>query len=169
MTAIGKDIDILCGFTPVLMGAGANTGARIDLKNYGAVTFVGYFAVGAAAEPPIMTLQEHTAKTGGTSANLVIIDEYFTKVEATLDGDEAWTRVTQTAAATVTDATWDDANEAMAAFTVNADQLTSGYDWVSVNVADIGGAVTEKPGCVFAVATDLRVQRAPANLPQPNA
>ncbi|KKL23022.1 hypothetical protein LCGC14_2429620, partial [marine sediment metagenome] len=35
-----------------------------------------------------MTLQEHTALTGGTSTNLVVIDTYFQKEEATLDGDE---------------------------------------------------------------------------------
>jgi hypothetical protein len=92
--------------------------------------------------------------------------EYFQKEEATLDGDEAWTRVTQTAASTVTDADWDDANEVLVAFSVSADELSDGYEWVSVDVADPG---TAHVGCVFAVASSLRVQRAPANLPQPNA
>ncbi len=172
MTAIyglGADFDILHGITPINLGAGNNTGARINMMNYAAVTFVGYFAVGAAAEPPTMTLQEHTALTGGTSTNLVVIDEYWQKEELALDGDEQWEKVTQTAAATVTDATWDDANEVLVAFTVNASQLSDTYTHLSVNVADIGGAITEKPGMVLAIGYGLRVQRTPANLVQPNA
>lgn len=166
-TEIGKTIDVLCGFTPVNMATAANTGARINMENYQKVTFIGYFATGGAGEAPTMTLQEHTAASAGTSADLAVIDTYYTKSEATLDGDEAWTEVTQTAAATVTNATWDDALEALVVFTVDADELSDGYDWVSVNVADVGS--TAKVGTVLAVATELRVQRTPQNLPQPNA
>ena len=136
---LGADFDIGSQIGPVDLATGANTGHRIHLMNYGAVTFVGYLATGTAAEAPTFTLQEHTAATAGTSTNLVVIDEYFTKVEATLDGDETWTRVTQTAAATVTDATWDDANEVLVAFKVRAEQLSDTYEWVSVNIADPGG------------------------------
>lgn len=165
-TEIGKSIDILHQITPVDLATAANTGARINMENYGKMTFVGYFATGTAAEAPTMTLQEHTAKTGGTSADLAVIDTYYQKEEATLDGDEAWTAVTQTAAATVTDADWDDANEVLVAFTVDADELSDGYEWLSVNIADTG---TAQVGTVFAIATELRVGRKPANLPQPNA
>jgi hypothetical protein len=166
LKGLGNEFDVLCGFTPVDLGTAGATGARVNMENYGRITWVGYLATGTAAQAPTFTLQEHTAATAGTSTNLAVITEYFQKEEATLDGDEAWTRVTQTAAATVTDADWDDANEVMVAFSVDADQLSDGYEWVSVNVADPG---TAHIGCVFGVASDLRVQRAPQNLPQPNA
>ena len=163
---LGNTFDVLCGFTPVDMGTAANTGARVHMENYEGLCFVGYIATGTAAEAPTFTLEEHTALTGGTSADLAVIAEYWQKEEATLDGDEAWVRVAQTAAATVTDADWDDANEVMVAFQVRADQLTDGYRWASVSVADTG---TAHIGTVFAVGYGLRVQRTPANLAQPNA
>lgn len=163
---LGADFDIGSQIVPVDLADGANTGHRIHLMNYGAVTFVGYLATGTAAEVPTFTLQEHDALTGGTSANLVVIDEYWQKEEATLDGDETWTRVAQTAAATVTDADWDDANEVLVVFKVRAEQLSDGFEWVSVNVADTG---TAHLGCVFAIMHDLKVQRSAQNLVQPNA
>ena len=163
---LGNEFDVLCGFTPVDLGTAGATGARVHMENYGRITWCGYLATGTAAEAPTFTLKEHTAATAGTSAALAVITEYFQKEEATLDGDETWTRVTQTAASTVTDADWDDANEVLVAFSVDADQLSDGYGWVSVDVADPG---TAHVGCVFGVASDLRVQRAPQNLAQPNA
>jgi hypothetical protein len=165
-TEIGKTFDVCTQIIPVDLATAANTGHRINMENYQYATFFGYFAAGTAGEAPTMTLQEHTANTGGTSANLVVIDTYYQKEEASLDGDETWTAVAQTAAATVTDADWDDANEVLVGFTVSADELSDGYDWLSVNIADTG---TAHIGCVFAVMSGLRVQRKPGNLPQPNA
>jgi hypothetical protein len=163
---LGADFDIGTQIGPVDLADGANTGHRIHLMNYGAVTFVGYLGVGTAAEAPTFTLQEHNANTGGTSQNLAVIDEYWQKEELALDGDETWTRVAQTAAATVTDADWDDANQVLVAFKVRAEQLTDAFEWVSVNVADPG---TAHIGTVFAIMHDLKTQRTAQNLVQPNA
>ncbi len=165
-TELGKTFDILSQIVPVDLADGANTGHRIDMKNYDKVTFVYYTGIGTAAEAPTITLQEHTANTGGTSTNLVKIDEWYIKSEATLDGDETWTKTTQTAAATATDATWDDVVQVLMCFTIDADMLSDGYEWISCNIADTG---TAHLGCMLAIATGLRVQRTPANLPQPNA
>ncbi len=167
VNGLGRVFDVFHCVTPVDLAAGASTGARIHLKNYDSVAFVFYKATGGAAEAPTLTLQEHTANTGGTSTNLAVIDTYYQKEEATLDGDETWTKVTQTAAATVTDADWDDANEVMVVFEVHADQLSSGYEWVSVNIDDPG--TTAQVAGLLAIGYNLRQQRTPANLPQPNA
>jgi len=163
---LGHTFDVLSCIVPIDLATGANTGHRIHMKNYDKLAFVAAFNNGTAGEAPTITLQEHTAKTGGTSTNLVEIDTYWKKEEAQLDGDETWTKVTQTAAATITDADWDDANEAIVVFEVGADQLSSGYEWLSVNIADTG---TAQVGTVFAIGHGLRQQRTPANLPQPNA
>jgi len=136
------------------------------MANYGQITWYGFLATGTAAQAPTFTLQEHTAASGGTSQNLATIAEFFYKEEATLDGDETWTRATQTAAATVTDADWDDANQVLVAIAqVNAEDLSAGYAWVSINVADPG---TAHIGCVFGVCEDLRIQRRPDRLADPN-
>ena len=163
---LGAGFDVGSVIVPIDLAAGANTGHRIHLENYGAVAFVGYLNNGTAAEAPTFTLQEHNAASGGTSQNLAVIDKYYQKEEAALDGDETWTEVTQTAAATVTDADWDDANEVVVVFEVRAEQLSDGFEWVSVNIADTG---TAHVGAVLAIMYDLKVQRAPQNLPNPNA
>jgi pyruvate carboxylase len=163
---LGANFDIGSVIVPVDIADGTNTGHRIHLKNYGAVTFVGYITTGTSAENPVFDLKEANALTGGTSQDLDIIDEYWKKEEAILDGDETWTRVTQTAASEVTDATWDDANQVIVAFKVRAEQLSDGYEWVSVDVASLS---TAHIGCVFAIMHNLKVQRSPQNLVQPNA
>ncbi len=166
-TGLGFGFDIGSVIIPVNLQTGTNTGHRIHLQNYGAVTFVGYLAAGDSGQNPTFDLQEATAASGGTIGDLDVIDEYWQKEEASLDGDETWTRVTQTAASEVTDVDWDDANEVLVAFTVRAEQLTDGYEWVTIVVAQPGGGTPL--GCVFAIMHDLKVQRAPQNLVQPNA
>ena len=166
MAKLGQDYDVGTSIIPVDLATGANTGHRLHMKNYGGVGFYAYIAVGTAAEAPTITLQEHNAATGGTSQNLVVIDTYHEKTELALDGDEAWATSTQTAAATLTDATWDDAGQSLIAFEVEADQLSDDFEWLSVNIADTG---TAHLGCVFHVMYDLAVQRKPANLAQPNS
>lgn len=163
---LGADFDVGSQIGPVDLATGANTGHRIHLMNYGAVTFVGYLATGTAAENPIFTLREHNANTAGTSQDLAVVDEYWQKEEASLDGDETWTRVAQTAAAAVTDVVWDDANQVLVAFKVRAEQLTDAFEWVSVDIASLS---TAHIGVVFAIMHDLKVQRSPQNLVQPNA
>ncbi len=162
---LGSSYDVFTQIIPVDLGAGANTGHRIHMENYGGIGFFGYITTGTAAEAPTFVLQEHDAATAGNSQDLDIVVEYYQKEEAVLDGDEAWVAVTQ-AAGDVTDADWDDANQVLVGFQVFAEQLTDAFEWVSVNVADTG---TAHIGCVFGIGFDLKVQRAPANLAQPNA
>lgn len=167
-TGLGVDFDVLSVIVPIDLADGANSGHRIHLQNYGAVTFCGYVGAGSAGEAVNFNVQQHDAASSGNSKDLDAIDTYYQKEEATLDGDETWVKVTQTAGEHVTDADWDDANQVLVAFTVRAEDLDvdNGYEWVSVDVADTG---TAHIGCVFAVASDLKVQRAPENLPNPNA
>ncbi len=169
MTAInglGASFDVLTQIVPVDLQTGANSGHRVNMQNYEGICFIGYLATGTAAQAPTFDVKEHTLLTAGTSQDLDVITEYWQKEEASLDGDETWTRVTQAAASEVTDADWDDANELMVAFQVGQDQMSDGYTHISVDVAQPG---TAHIGCVFAIGYGLRVQRTPANLVQPNA
>ncbi len=166
LLGLGASFDIGHVIVPVDFGTTTNTGDRIHMENYGGICFVGYIAVGTAAQNPVFNLQEHDAATAGNSQDLDVVVEYHEKTELDLDGDEAWVTTTQAADAAVTDVTWDDAGQTLVAFEVYAEQLTDTFEWLSVDVADPG---TAHLGCVLAIMFDLKVMRAPANLVQPNA
>lgn len=166
MQGLGRTFDVCSGIVAVNLGTAANTGHRLHMRNYETVAIVACFNNGTAAEAPTITLQEHNANTSGTSANLAVISEYYKKEEASLDGDETWTRVTQTAAATITNADWDDANQVLVVFEVEAASLSAGYEWLSVNIADTG---TAQVGCVLYIPHGLKIQARPDSLAQPNA
>lgn len=140
---LGPDYDLSIGFSPVDMAAAANTGKRVSMANVKSVDVVLVKAAGTAGEDPVLTLQSHTASTGGVSTNLAVITEYYVKSEATLDGDETWTKVTQAAAATISDpggAGTSAESEQIVVFNVRADQLPLTDNYISVDVADVGAA-----------------------------
>lgn len=162
---LGRLFDISMGINVVDLGAGANTGNRVSLKNADAVTVLVVKEVSTDGEPVVLTLKEHTASSSGTSRDLAKIDTVYKKTEATLDGDETWTKVTQAASATFTEATADDTLQGIYAFTVRADQLSSDAAYISVDIADTGTAGTL--GTVLYILHDLAVRRAPENLVAP--
>lgn len=163
MEALGRLFDISCGVAVVDIAGGAQTGNRVSLRNCSGVTVVFFKEAGAASEATTLTLQEHTASSAGTSQNLAIIDHYYLKSEATLDGDETWTKVTQSAAATVVPAVSD--TQQILVFTVLADQLSDGYGYINVSTADTTTA--GQLGGILYILHDLKVQRAPASLVAP--
>lgn len=167
MDALGRLFDISTGFVPVDMQT-AQTGKRVSLRHCGGVTVVLFKAAGTAGDDPTLTLKEHTASSGGTSQNLAVIDEYWIKTEAALDGDETWARETQSAAATIADPGGDGTSaesQQIVVFEVDGRQLSDGFDYISVDVADTG--TNAQLGCVLYLLRDLNVQRAPASLVAP--
>jgi len=132
----------------------AADGVWIALKGAAAgVTFSCYLA-GAVGDT--YTLQE-AKDSGGTGAqNLVNISEYWTN---TGNGSDAWTRRTQTAAATVVTAAAATQNAMVCE--VEGTSLSDGYRYVKLTST---GA-----GTVNALTRDLGAMRAPANLPATGA
>lgn len=171
MQGLGRLFDIGSGIGPVAdLAAGANTGHRVHLKNASAVTVVAYLgAVSAGTDTTVLDLQEANAATGGTLRDLDVITQWFVKAETVLDGDETWTKVTQAAASEIslTGATYA-AQQLIVAFSVDAAQLSTDYEWISVDIADAGVGGT-RAGCVLYLLHDLAVQRTPENLAQLNA
>lgn len=163
MEALGRLFDLSCGVAPVDLAGGAQTGNRVSLKNCSGATVVFFKEAGAAAEATTLDLQQHTVSTGGTPADLDIIDHYYLKSETTLDGDETWTKVTQSVASEVTPAASD--TQQILVFHVGADQLSDGYQYISVNTTDTTTA--GQLGSILYILHDLNVQRAPANLVAP--
>lgn len=166
MWGLGSTFDILSAFTPVDFNtADAATGHRVHMRNYNSLACVLYKGAGTAGADPVITVQEHTAATGGTSANLAVIDTVFYKRETTLDGDEQWSKTTQTAAATYNDTVLAEA-EGIVVVQVEASQLSAGYEWLSFNIA--ATVANAQLVCGFYVASGLKVMRSPELLAQPN-
>lgn len=167
MEALGRLFDISTGVVPVDLQT-AQTGKRVSLRNAGGCTVVIFKAAGTAGDDPTFTLRQHTASSSGTSADLAVIDHYYLKTEATLDGDETWVKETQSAAATIVDPGGDGTSaeaQQIIAIEVDATELSDGYDYISLDTTDTGS--NAQLGCVLYLLRDLTVQRAPANLVAP--
>jgi hypothetical protein len=137
---LGPDYDISLGVAPLDLGT-ARTGGRINMANVKSVDIVFVKGAGTAADDPTVTLRSHDASTGGNSADLAIITEYYLKSEATLDGDEVWTKETQSAAATIADPGGDGTSaesEQIVVINVRADQMPAADNWLSLDIADVG-------------------------------
>lgn len=161
MKGLGRLFDLAPGVIPVDLSGGAVTGKRISLRDARSVAFVVFKGLEAGTDDPVLTFQQHTANTGGTSANLAVVTEYYKKSAVSVAGTETWTKVTQAASQTVT-LTSEAANQGIYVVQISADSLSDGYQYVSVNSADAGS--TAQLGGILAVLFDLEVQRAPENL-----
>ncbi len=97
--------------------------------------------VAGVSEDPTLTLRSHTAASGGSSADLPVITEYYVRSEATLDNDETWTKVTQAAAATIADPGGvgsSGSSQQLVVVNVRADQMPDAHNYLSLNVSDVG-------------------------------
>lgn len=161
MDALGRLIDINPGTVPVDLNTAGSTGLRTNMRDCTGITFV--VLLGAAAsgtEDVTLDLQQHTAFSGGTTQDLDIVKQYWVKSEATLDGDETWTKVTQAAASEVTlaGATYAQV-QTLVVIEVDAAKLSDGFTHVSLNLTDPGSVA--RLGAVLAIRHELSVQRAP--------
>ena len=167
--ALGRLFDITSVISVVDGSNGDVTANRVRLNNADGICFVAFFDAGTAGDDLAFDLQEHNASSGGTSQDLDIITVSYLKTETTLDGDETWSKITQSAASEVVDpgaAGTTAEQENIWVVEVGADQLSDGFDWVSLNLTDFGSAST-KFGGVLGILYDLADQRAPENLAAP--
>lgn len=165
-SALGRLFNVSLGAVPADAVAAAITGSRVHLKDVGGVSFI---VVASAGSTDILDvdLQEHNAATGGTSQDLDIITKYYYQSETTLDGDETWTEGSQTAASEITNI-GAASEEQLVVIEVRSEQLSDGFEWVSLNVPDLGTNGT-KYVAILNVVHDLMVMRKPTNLAQLNA
>jgi hypothetical protein len=163
MDALGRLFDIGLGWAPVdIDTANAATGKRLSLARASGVTFVVAGGVGAA-DDLVLDVQQHTAYTGGTSADLDVVTKWWIKAETALDNDESWVKVEQTAASecTVVGATYG-AMQKIVVIEVDAASLSAGYSHVSLNAA-VTTATAQLTTCLY-IVHDLAAQRTPSNL-----
>lgn len=169
MEALGRLFDLSTGWVPVDAQT-AQTGKRVSLRNATGCTVVVFKAAGTAGDDHSYDLQQHTAASGGTTADLDIVDHYYLKAEATLDGDETWSKLTQTAASEIAEAgaAGTSAEEQqILVIEVDAAQLSDGYTHISLNSGG-EGSNAQLSACLY-ILHDLTSQRTPANLTNPQA
>lgn len=164
--ALGRLFDVSIGAVPTDAVAGAITGKRVSLKNAGGCTIL-VATTGASTDITDVDLQQHTAASSGTTSDLDIITYYYYKSEATLDGDETWTKGTQSAASEITNV-GAASEELLLAIEVEATQLSDGYDYISLDIPDLGTNGTRHCTILY-VLRDLARQRAPQLLAAPLA
>lgn len=168
MSALGKVFDIGSAFSPVDFNTSdAATGHRVHMRNYESIAFVLFKGAGTAGADPVVTVQEHNANTGGTSQNLAVITEFYSKTETTLDGDEVWVRTAQAAAATANMGLTTAEEEGIHVLQFEAPQLSAGFEWISCNIAATVANAQLVAGLY--ILTGLKVMREPTKLAQLNA
>lgn len=163
MHGLGRLFDIGLGAPPAATN-GAVTGQRVHLNNCAGVTVVLVGGVATGGDDLQVDLQQHTASSSGTTADLDVITEYWLKSAVAIDNSETWTRYTQAAASEIAVAASEttDIEQNILVFEVEASSLSDGYEWISVNVPDLGTG--DKTLTVLYFMRDLAVQRTPANL-----
>lgn len=138
---------IAAAFVPVDMQAGANNGDWVNMANYQRVLAVLFKAAGTAGDDPIFKLQQ-AKDAAGTGAKDLLFTTIYSKVGAALTALGQFTKITQAAATSYTDATSAEA-QAIIAVEVLAEQLDSdgGFTHIQLSVADVGG--NAQLGCGF--------------------
>jgi len=160
---LGSEIDIVPIILPLDLQT-ARLGDYVSLKNWQGVVFVFFKGVGTAAEDPTLTFKQATTVAGGSEKDFANVTTIFKK-QGTLTGVGAWTKVTQTAAATFVGDGTSAESEGLYAIQIDAAELDqdNGFDCVTVNVADVG--ITAQLGCIFAILYGPRYGGAADTLP----
>lgn len=162
MLGLGKDYDIGLALAPVDLATAGATGKRISMHDCSGIDIVLVYAAGTDGDDPVPSLQQHTAYTGGTSADLATMTTIYRKAETLLDNDESWVKTTQTAAAIMTAVADDAQKQKIYVIHVDAASLDDGYQWISVNQADLSN--NAQLACFLYLKVGLKVKRTPPNL-----
>ncbi len=140
-------------FVPVDISTGANAGDWVSLENYTRVVCVLFAAAGTAGDDPVIDINQATSAAGANTkaVEFTVINE---KV-GTLTSVTSWTRTTQTAAGTYTNAASAEAQKIMAV-EVRADELDvdNGFTFLQMSIADVG--TNAQIGCAFYIMLDPR-------------
>ena len=164
MQGLGRSYDIGFCCPPVDANTAGVTGKRTSFKNCRMVYACAMVAIaGGGSDSEVYTLNQANAASGGTSSSFAVITKYYLKTGAstTMANTESWTQTTQAAGSTVTLAL--SAKEHILAIPVYADQLSDGYSYISLDLADPGSGGTRFCS-IFYIHSDLEVGRKPANL-----
>lgn len=132
-------LQIVEGFVIVDLQTGANTGDYVSMKGYDRIVVLFTSAVGTAGDDPTITLQQATSVSGGSVKALNFDTIYRKQATTDLSSTGQWTKTTQTATNTYTEATSAE-EDAMWAVEFRAADLDAdgGFDCLRATIADIG-------------------------------
>jgi len=144
---------VCAGFIPVDMSTAANSGDWLNMENYESVVFLLYKAAGTAGDDPTLTIQQAT-DASGTGAKALTFTDIYVK-QGTLTSVGQYTRTTQAAANTYTDATSAEI-AAIWGVQVRAEDLDieNAFTFVQGSVADVG--VNAQLGALLCIGINAR-------------
>lgn len=157
--ALGQVFDIVPAIIPLDLQT-ARSGDWVSVRNCTGVSIVVFKGAGTSGDDPTLTLNKATAVDGTGSTTAAVIDTYYRK-EGTLTSVGTWTKVSQTAAATIACSATSAESEAIYVIEVNPETLGA-YDCLQIAVADVGS--NAQLGCALYILHGLKLAETPANL-----
>lgn len=153
---------IVSGFAPISMTA-ARTGDVVCMKNYRRCLVLFHKAVGTAGDDPTITLLQGTDVAFLTNKALNFTTVYVKQDPTSLGDVGQWTKVTQAAGNTYTDATSAE-QQALWAIDIKAEDLDikNNYDCVRASISDVG--TNAQLGDVLYILYDPINSTAPENM-----
>jgi len=132
-------VQVVEGFAPVDLQDGANDGDWVSMKLYNRIAVIFKASVGTAADDPTITLQQATDVAGAGVKDLDFTVIHTKQAATDLSSTGQYTKVTQTAANTYTEATAAE-QDLIWIIEFKGDDLdvTNAFDCVRATVADIG-------------------------------
>lgn len=158
-----EQAQVVWGFGPVNMATAANTGDVVSLKNYRRCLILFVKGIGTAGDDPTLTVLQGTDVAFGTNKALTFTTVYHKMDLTSLNQIGQWTKVTQAAANTYTDATSAEQAAIWAVeFKAEDLDLANNYDCIRASVADIG--TNSQLGALMYVLSDPVFSMAPADM-----
>jgi hypothetical protein len=129
---------IVSGFAPIALTT-ARTGDVVSLKNYRRCLVLFHKGIGTASDDPTITILQGTDVAFGTTKALDFTTIYVKQDPTTLADVGQWTKVTQSASNTYTDATSAE-RAALWAIDFKAEDLdiANNYDCLRASISDVG-------------------------------
>ena len=129
---------IVSGFAPIVLTT-ARTGDVVSLKNYRRCLVLFHKGIGSAGEDPTITIMQGTDVAFGTNKALDFTTIHVKQDPTSLGDVGQWTKVTQSAANTYTDATSAE-QAALWAIEFKAEDLdtANNYDCIRASIGDVG-------------------------------
>ena len=129
---------IVSGFAPIVLTT-ARTGDVVSLKNYRRCLVLFHKGIGSAGEDPTITILQGTDVAFGTNKALTFTTIHVKQDPTSLGDVGQWTKVTQSAANTYTDATSAE-QAALWAIEFKAEDLdiANNYDCIRASIGDVG-------------------------------
>lgn len=157
-----EQCQIVSGFAPIALTT-ARTGDVVSMKGYRRCLVVFFKGIGTAGQDPTITLAQGTDVAFGTNKALDFTTIYKKQDPTTLADVGQWTKVTQAAGNTYTDATSAE-QEAIWAIDIKAEDLdiAGDYDCVRASIGDVGTA--SQIGAVLYLLYDPVQLAAPENM-----